>query len=633
MESGRQDVWMGAFGPALPRRTSSARLAGAVVAWAASLLLTLATTSSARAQGVQVGEAGALGVARVVEAGAAAAALPAGRVDDPAAPLGRFAQLLDELPGQPLTIDEARACLAAGEFQPSTAAVPNLGNRAPPRWMHLDIENPGTAPLAYRLYVAEGWTDRLDVWLFTPGGEPSHWLAGDDRSPSRYLRMGLGFAFDAPLPPGRSELFVRVDSIDSAALALRLIPQAQTGELEGAAQQWLGLVHGFLIALVATYGLLWLALRESNLLRYVAYVGSYLGMHLAYSGLAARVVWPDSPEVARFAILVGMTLFSSAGLWFARGFLGLAEFAPKVDRAVAWVVRLALAAMAACVLTNSAPTAVDFAFAYIMLITFVMVGLGVLAVRKGREQAVVFLVATLISMAGALVTTLAVMGRLPFSALTFRAVEVGVMFEAAIWALALGLRLRRQQEDRAQALELARHDPLTGLYNRRGFFEQALPVYSTAMRQARPLAIVMLDIDHFKRINDLHGHDAGDRTLVAVADKLRSACRLGDVVGRWGGEEFVMLLPETPGDPAHALAERLREVFAGTVVALGDGRETSFTASFGVAVRSDLTSLEDVLRAADAALYEAKGAGRDRVVSTTAASAPVARASLSGSAG
>ncbi|MEP6877110.1 MAG: diguanylate cyclase, partial [Burkholderiales bacterium] len=229
--------------------------------------------------------------------------------------------------------------------------------------------------------------------------------------------------------------------------------------------------------------------------------------------------------------------------------------------------------------------------------------------------------ATLLSMAGALTTTLAVMGRLPFSAVTFRAVEVGVMIEASIWALALGLRLRRQQEDRAKALELARHDPLTGLCNRRGFFEQALPAYRTSMRRERPLSVIMFDIDHFKRINDVHGHDAGDRTLVAVADELRKACRAGDIAARWGGEEFVMLLPDTHGDHAHAHAEQLRAQLAEMVVALGDGRSTTFTASFGVAVRSDVTSLDDVMRASDAALYAAKRAGRDRVVSATDPSA------------
>jgi len=174
-----------------------------------------------------------------------------------------------------------------------------------------------------------------------------------------------------------------------------------------------------------------------------------------------------------------------------------------------------------------------------------------------------------------------------------------------------------QQVDRAQALELARRDPLTGLYNRRGFLEQALPVYSTAMRRRRPLSVVMLDIDRFKLINDLHGHDAGDRTLVIAADMLRNACRLGDVVARWGGEEFVMLLPETQGDQAHKLAERLRESFARTKVALENGAEASFTASFGVAVRGESMDFEALLRESDAALYAAKHAGRDRVVSAT----------------
>ncbi|MEP6877054.1 MAG: 7TM diverse intracellular signaling domain-containing protein, partial [Burkholderiales bacterium] len=387
------------------QRLRSARFARAFVGWAAGLLLALVLSPAARGQGVRVSDAGAIGIERAGEA--ASHGSPAA---DPASPLGSYAQLLDEVPGQVLTIEEARARLAAGDFQRSTAAVPNLGNRAPPRWMHLDIDNPGTVPLAYRLYIAEGWADRLDVWLFVPAGATQHWLAGDDRSPSRFLRMGLGFGFDALLPPGHSKLFVRADSIDSVALALRLIPRAQTGEIEGAAQQWMGLVHGFLLALVATYGLLWLALRETNLLRYVAYVGSYLYMHVAYSGLAASAVWPNSPQVAQFAILIGMVLFSSSGLWFARAFLGLADFAPRTDRVVAWIVRIALASMTVCVLGNWKAVAVDLAFAYIMLFTFAMAGLGILGVRHGRAQAPIFFAATLLSMAGALTTTLAVMG-------------------------------------------------------------------------------------------------------------------------------------------------------------------------------------------------------------------------------
>ena len=531
-----------------------------------------------------------------------------------AGPLGRHAQLLDETPGSPLGLDAARARLAEGGFRPSPAEVPNLGNAAPPRWMHLVVDNPGTLPLAYRLYAAEGWVDRIDVWLLSPGRPLRHWAAGDERSPGRYLRVGLGFGFDAELPPGRSEVFVRADSVDAAAMSLRLIPMDRAAALEGETQHWMGLVHGFLLALVATYGLLWLALRERNHLRYVGYVGAYLGMHLAYSGIGPQVAWPESPTIGRFAILSGMVLFSSAGLSFARSFLGLADVAPRADRAVAWGVRGALLGMAACIALNAQLPAVHLAFGFITLFTFSMVGLGALALHHRREQAAIFLAATLISMVGTLVTTMSVMGLLPFNKLTFRAVEAGVMLEAAIWALALGLRLRRQREDGVRALELAQRDPLTGLHNRRGFLDQALPVFATAARNARPVSAVVIDIDHFKRINDRHGHAGGDLTLVDVAERIRNACRSGDIVARWGGEEFVMLLPETDSAQACALAERLREAFAHAPVPLGDGQAVAITASFGVAVREGPMSLDQLLQAADSALYQAKDAGRDCVV-------------------
>jgi diguanylate cyclase (GGDEF)-like protein len=407
---------------------------------------------------------------------------------------------------------------------------------------------------------------------------------------------------------------MRADSVDAAALSLRLVPLERTAALEGETQHWMGLVHGFLLALVATYGLLWLALRDGNHLRYVAYVGAYLGMHLAYSGIGPQVAWPDAPGVGRFAILSGMVLFSCAGLSFGRSFLGLAEVAPRIDRSVAWLVRLALLGMAACIVLDAQLPAVHLAFAFITLFTFSMVGLGALAVRHGRKQAGIFLVATLLSMLGTLVTTLSVMGVLPFNVVTFRAVEAGVMLEAAIWALALGLRLRRQREDGVRALELAQRDPLTGLHNRRGFLDLALPVFATAARNDRPLSAIVIDIDHFKHINDRHGHAGGDETLVDVADRTRNACRTGDIVARWGGEEFVMLLPETDGERALALAERLREAFARSPVTLTQGLDVAFTASFGVAVRHGGMSLDQLLQAADAALYRAKDAGRDQVV-------------------
>lgn len=558
----------------------------------------------------------AYAVESTVPSGASAADEVVRRVD-PSTPLGRYTTLLDEAPDRPLSLIEAQSRYAAGDFTRSILDVPNLGNRAPPRWLHLNIDSRRSVSANFRIYVAEGWTDRIDAWLLHGQSVQLHWQGGDERSPSRDLRSGLGFAFDTALSPGASELFVRVDSVDSVALALRVIPLVDTGKLEGAAQHWLGLVHGFLLALVVTYGLLWLALREATLLRYVSYVGSYLLMHLAYSGIAAHAIWPDSPDVARFAILIGMTLFASAGISFARDFLGVAHWAPRLDRALAWLVRLALAAMLICVLFNAQGPAVSLAFAYIMLFTLLMVALGILGVRKGQEQARTFLVASLFSMIGALVATLAVMGKLPFNDMTFRAIEIGVMIEASIWALALGLRLRRDREDRVHAMRLAEHDPLTGLFNRRGFLERALPMSNSGSSGESSPSLVMLDIDHFKAINDRYGHEAGDRTLVAVADRLRGLSSVDSVVARWGGEEFVIFLSTSSEAQTNAFAERLRGELEAMDVALADGNTLKLTASLGVSWAQHAIGIEDLLRQADDALYQAKQAGRNRVERAT----------------
>lgn len=172
--------------------------------------------------------------------------------------------------------------------------------------------------------------------------------------------------------------------------------------------------------------------------------------------------------------------------------------------------------------------------------------------------------------------------------------------------------LRRQLEEAARVQ--AHTDDLTGLPNRRRFFELAEREIVRAQRYDEPLAVVMLDLDHFKEVNDSHGHAAGDQVLRAVADACRDVLRTSDVVGRLGGEEFAILLPATSLDGARQFAERLRSAIAACRIGL-PGAEISLTATLGVAARvpgEDLT-LDELLARADAALYRGKAAGRNRV--------------------
>jgi len=171
-------------------------------------------------------------------------------------------------------------------------------------------------------------------------------------------------------------------------------------------------------------------------------------------------------------------------------------------------------------------------------------------------------------------------------------------------------QLRRTQ---SQLQLLATHDPLTTVLNARAFASQVAQELGRNRRYGRPLALIYLDLDDFKKINDAHGHATGDAVLRLVADAMRGAVRQADVVGRLGGDEFGVLMPETDGSLAHAVANRLaagiRTVFRGT---------PSVTASIGVvAVSGTEAGSDELLRKADQAMYEAKRAGKDRVVQVT----------------
>jgi two-component system, cell cycle response regulator len=159
--------------------------------------------------------------------------------------------------------------------------------------------------------------------------------------------------------------------------------------------------------------------------------------------------------------------------------------------------------------------------------------------------------------------------------------------------------------------KLLRSDALTGIANRLYFQEYYQKIHAYAVRHHSPLSLVMADIDHFKKVNDQHGHQVGDQVLVQFAKLLRENCREEDLPVRYGGEEFCILLVAADADQAHRQAERMRlQVEAATI---GE-QQLKITASFGLATLMEGESLEDLLKRADEALYRAKNSGRNRVV-------------------
>jgi len=197
--------------------------------------------------------------------------------------------------------------------------------------------------------------------------------------------------------------------------------------------------------------------------------------------------------------------------------------------------------------------------------------------------------------------------------------NVAAMIYLAIGPLlaSVGFVLMSNERLIAEAMHLSTVDALTGAYSRRALNELSERALAEARRHRRPLSVLMIDLDHFKRINDTYGHDAGDAVLIELVRRIRHTLRAEDFVGRMGGEEFVAVLPGTPEEEARQVSERLRTVMARDTFIHG-GEEIPFTVSVGVAERdAGEAEFEVLLKRADDAMYAAKRAGRNRVMAAS----------------
>ncbi len=189
------------------------------------------------------------------------------------------------------------------------------------------------------------------------------------------------------------------------------------------------------------------------------------------------------------------------------------------------------------------------------------------------------------------------------------------MFSLGVLALSIGFILLANERLRVELEFMATRDPMTGAFNRRAFFSQAAVEWARRARSGRPLAVITADIDFFKKVNDQHGHHTGDLVIKDFARRAAQQLRLPDILARFGGEEFVILLPDTGRAEAASVAERIRKEIA----AHPDRKLPRYTVSLGVAVTQgepgQAADIEALIAAADAALYRAKQGGRNRVVS------------------
>ena len=518
-------------------------------------------------------------------------------------------QLLED-PGGRLSLEQVLAL----EFQDNHAESANFGFSQSAWWVRLRLSNPSGQTRLLLLRQDYPLIDWLELWSRQPDGSWQALRTGDRRPfASREIRH-RDFIFSLELPPQAEQTYyLRYASAGSLNIGLSLSAPQALLERIGLEQLAYGFYYGAFLSLVLYNLFMFLVVRDRAFFFYLLYIGSY-GLYMAvHNGLTYQFLWPHSPRLANDSLLLLLGLSLLWALQFARSILTTRRLAPRLDRLSQALQGLCVLLMLGIPWFSYAQLIQPFS-ALTLVITGQMLLLGAAALLAHARPARYYLLAWTALLLGVVVYMMKTFGWLPHNVLTQNAFQLGSLIEMLLLSLALRARVRELKHD-------SYLDALTGLCNRRHFDHQLHAEMQLAQQLGRPLSLLLLDIDHFKRFNDSHGHQAGDRVLQKVARLLQCEVRKPCTACRHGGEEFSVIMPGSNAEAAGALAERLRRELAKLTTG-----ETPLTLSIGLVSLDDdpFEGPEQLFAAADDALYAAKRGGRDRIVRYRVETTPLA---------
>ena len=534
--------------------------------------------------------------------------------NNPTISVGLFAHFYAESNSR-LSVYSAINAYQQDAFSPSSQNVLTFGIGANPHWIAFELYNDSPELVRRFLSIETAWLDKIDIYLFHDDQIVSHRSMGD-QYPFHFRPVNSRlFSIEQHVLPGKTLVLLRIESPDPLLLPIYLRDYDSHQRYSELDAYSYGLLYGVMLALLFYNLMLYSGIKHRQYLYYAIYLFMFVLMNLSYTGHSFRWLWPDAVQLQQWANPLLMILYSVSGLIFAIAFLDIRKAAPKIST---WISRFCIAIMAGLMifywLPNGQQLALYLSFSTILTFTLLMLLLGVVALYAGNRAAYYFLVASVVATVGGTITALTVWGIIPYHLLGYRAVDIGTVIESILLALALADQFRRNQRQRLKAEQIARLDPLTGLNNRRAFSEHADSYWQSALRYQRPISVAILDLDEFKLINDQFGHKVGDQALESTAAALTESIRAGDVLARWGGEEFIILMPETSLDEAFIVAERLR-ISLHQIHLQEKGDDIRLSASIGVATRlAHMENLEQLIYKADQCLFEAKAGGRNCVV-------------------
>jgi diguanylate cyclase (GGDEF)-like protein len=513
-------------------------------------------------------------------------------------------------------------------------------------WLSLDLLSTADQLSDWLIEMRYASLDRVSLYSVGADGiQVQH--SGDTLA---YGERSIGHRnplFALRLAPGEQRrLFIRAHSAGSLTLGSQLWPAADFQQHSQKGYVVLALYFGALLALASYNLLLFAVLRERSFILYVCFVASFGVGVLAINGLGAQYLWPNLGALGNRLLPLGLCLAATLGVLFAQAFLDTARRAPRLDRCLCvWAGLAALATLAT--LAIEVQRALQLMSIVGLITTVLLLVSGLVCVARRVPGARIFVLAWLALLIGGSLLALRNFGLIPSNFVTVNAMQIGSAMEMLLLSLGLAARFnqlkRLQEEAQKQALAAAleqekvleqrvvertmalaeanarleaqaMQDPLTGLANRTALASHLQQAMLRTRRRGELLALVLIDLDGFKDINDEWGHAVGDRVLIEVGARLQAFARGSDLVARLGGDEFILLSEGIhERQEVLVLAERLLHVI-GLPVALEE-QLISVGASIGISFSDGIApDGETLMRQADQAMYRRKRSGKQGVV-------------------
>lgn len=540
----------------------------------------------------------------------------------------------------------------------------NFGYSASAFWFKLTFINDSSLSQKRLLEIGYSVLDNLDIYVVRSLGEPERFVLGDKLDFDSRVVKNRNFLVPVDFE-GNEQLsvYLRVKTNSSVQLPLSLWEPNKFNEDDQLKLISHGVYFGIALVMIIYNLFVFIAVSEKVYLYYVVCI-SFMALFLAsLNGLTFQYLWPEATwwnDQSIVFFLNGGVVFGSL---FSLSFLSINPVSERLlNRFMSFLVGASgLLMILSVLLPYQSIIRPTILLAMVVCITLILSG----AYRwyRGDVYARYFTIAWFSLLLGGFILALNKFTLLPQNIFTENATQIGSAIEIVLLSLALADRLYQEKsasisaqhkalvqeraarvaqekmlsvqreanillEDRVQErtaelemlnnrlLELSSTDALTSVKNRGGFEEAFKIAFIAAIRYSQPISLLVIDIDHFKLVNDKYGHQAGDECLRVVSSVLLGAIsRPQDLVARYGGEEFVILLPDTIDEGAYKIAEKIRQTIETTEIGF-NGQIITLTVSIGVdsVVPKAEDRREDMFGAADKALYKAKRAGRNKVV-------------------